>query len=218
LLHGLVFSQVLTSKLLENHQQAWYQGYNPWRGTLFIFFREKTKKLLQSLNIHLLIAARQRKSSDSGVNHSNVTSPERMGRTRTRIAGVSQSQRKPYKGLNYENFTCFQIAATSRSGSPSSRLSYATYRDNGAMIDQAPISMGSISRPRRLGGGIPRSQGASREGSRDPSPNRYGSLTYSSKLRYCSVALSNSVKLKQSHLIEQDLLLVTVRPIPDRGL
>jgi hypothetical protein len=148
---------------------------------------DATEKLLQPLNIHLLIAARQRKSSDSGVNHSNVTSPERMGRTRTRIAGVSQSQRKPLKDVNYENFTCFQIAATSRSGSPSSRLSYATYRDGGAIIDQAPISMGSISRPRRLGGGIPRSQGASREGSRDPSPNRYGSLTYSSKLRYSSI-------------------------------
>ncbi|XP_059478999.1 CLIP-associating protein 1-A isoform X3 [Neocloeon triangulifer] len=110
-------------------------------------------------------AARQRKSSDSGVNANNITSPERLGRTRTRVAGVSQSQ------------------PTSRSGSPSSRLSYATYRENNTILDSAPMSMGSIGRPRRMGGGIPRSQGASREGSRDPSPNRYSGLAFGSKLR-----------------------------------
>ncbi|XP_059479031.1 CLIP-associating protein 1-A isoform X7 [Neocloeon triangulifer] len=111
------------------------------------------------------VTARQRKSSDSGVNANNITSPERLGRTRTRVAGVSQSQ------------------PTSRSGSPSSRLSYATYRENNTILDSAPMSMGSIGRPRRMGGGIPRSQGASREGSRDPSPNRYSGLAFGSKLR-----------------------------------
>ncbi|XP_065332727.1 CLIP-associating protein 1-B isoform X4 [Cloeon dipterum] len=110
-------------------------------------------------------AARQRKTSDSGMNANTITSPERMGRTRTRVAGVSQSQ------------------PSSRSGSPSSRLSYATYREGNAILDSGPMSMGSISRPRRLGSGIPRSQGASREGSRDPSPNRYGGISYGSMLR-----------------------------------
>ncbi|CAB3383709.1 Hypothetical predicted protein [Cloeon dipterum] len=108
---------------------------------------------------------RQRKTSDSGMNANTITSPERMGRTRTRVAGVSQSQ------------------PSSRSGSPSSRLSYATYREGNAILDSGPMSIGSINRPRRLGGGIPRSQGASREGSRDPSPNRYGGISYGSMLR-----------------------------------
>lgn len=81
------------------------------------------------------------------------------------------------------------ITASSRSGSPSSRLSYATYRDGGTVLDSGPTSIGSMGRPRRLGGagGIPRSTGTSREASRETSPNRYGSMldrSYGSKLRY----------------------------------
>jgi len=42
------------------------------------------------------ISARPRKTPDvsGGMSVSAITSPERVGRTRSRIAGVSQSQRK----------------------------------------------------------------------------------------------------------------------------
>ncbi|XP_018370478.1 PREDICTED: CLIP-associating protein 1-A isoform X4 [Trachymyrmex cornetzi] len=73
-----------------------------------------------------------------------VASPERVARTRTRVAGVSQSQ------------------PSSRSGSPSSRLSYATYNREGESL---------IGRPRRLSGHTI----GSTSNSREPSPQRFGS-------------------------------------------
>ncbi|KAK7791577.1 hypothetical protein R5R35_007384 [Gryllus longicercus] len=111
---------------------------------------------------------RPRKSSDAGIGSlttSAATSPERVGRTRSRVAGVSQSQ------------------PSSRSGSPSSRLSYATYS---ARMEAARGGGGSgdatdSGRPRRLTG-IPRSTGASREASRETSPSRFGPAPFGSKL------------------------------------
>ncbi|KAK3927671.1 CLIP-associating protein 2 [Frankliniella fusca] len=103
-----------------------------------------------------------------------VTSPERTSRTRTRVAGVSQSQ------------------PTSRSGSPSSRLSYVTYgfRGDSEAADSSPSYVGTLGRPRRLGSGIPRSTHGSRDASRETSPNRFGALgghlydrSFGSKLR-----------------------------------
>lgn len=104
-----------------------------------------------------------------------VTSPERTSRTRTRVAGVSQSQ------------------PTSRSGSPSSRLSYVTYGYRGGegdVADASPTYVGTLGRPRRLGSGIPRSTHGSRDASRETSPNRFGALgghlydrSFGSKLR-----------------------------------
>ncbi|XP_058794027.1 CLIP-associating protein 1-A isoform X3 [Phymastichus coffea] len=74
---------------------------------------------------------------------SSVASPERAARNRTRVSGVSQSQ------------------PSSRSGSPSSRLSYATYnRDGEALIPRSKI----------LSDHGMRSTGNSRE----PSPQRFG--------------------------------------------
>ncbi|XP_018306719.1 CLIP-associating protein 1-A isoform X3 [Mycetomoellerius zeteki] len=73
-----------------------------------------------------------------------IASPERVARTRTRVAGVSQSQ------------------PSSRSGSPSSRLSYATYNREGESL---------IGRPRRLSGHTI----GSTSNSREPSPQRFGS-------------------------------------------
>ncbi|KAG8228443.1 hypothetical protein J437_LFUL009094, partial [Ladona fulva] len=85
---------------------------------------------------------------------SAITSPERVGRTRSRVAGVSQSQ------------------PSSRSGSPSSRLSYATYSSQlgGGSILEGSATTSSHHRPRHLSG-IPRSTGTSREASRETSPN-----------------------------------------------
>ncbi|XP_063217676.1 CLIP-associating protein 1-A isoform X5 [Bacillus rossius redtenbacheri] len=96
---------------------------------------------------------------------SAITSPERAGRARSRVSGVSQSQ------------------PSSRSGSPSSRLSYATYASREPAAEAA--SPATAGRPRRLSG-IPRSTGASRETSREPSPSRFGGLhdrSFGSKLR-----------------------------------
>lgn len=64
------------------------------------------------------------------------------------------------------------IIASSRSGSPSSRLSYATYNREGESL---------IARPRRLSGHGIRSTGNSRE----PSPQRFGmDRSFASKIRY----------------------------------
>ncbi|XP_067003312.1 CLIP-associating protein 1-B [Anabrus simplex] len=108
---------------------------------------------------------RPRKVSDAGnMSMSAITSPERIGRTRSRMAGVSQSQ------------------PSSRSGSPSSRLSYATYS---ASRDANHDAAHTVGRPRRLSG-IPRSTGTSREASRETSPNRYVGIhdrSFGSKLR-----------------------------------
>ncbi|XP_069703536.1 CLIP-associating protein 1 isoform X4 [Periplaneta americana] len=116
-------------------------------------------------------SARPRKSPEvsGGMSVSAITSPERVGRTRSRVAGVSQSQ------------------PSSRSGSPSSRLSYATYSAAGRDAS-AGDGTHTIGRPRRLSSGIPRSTGTSREASRETSPNRFGltgihDRSFGSKLR-----------------------------------
>lgn len=97
------------------------------------------------------------------------------------MSGVSQSQRKFIKKRRINSFKetcdlikfiCYNIIASSRSGSPSSRLSYATYNREGESL---------IARPRRLSGHGIRSTGNSRE----PSPQRFGmDRSFASKIRY----------------------------------
>ncbi|PSN38728.1 hypothetical protein C0J52_15356 [Blattella germanica] len=139
-------------------------------------------------------AARPRKSPEvsGSMSVSAITSPERVGRTRSRMSGVSQSQ------------------PSSRSGSPSSRLSYATYsaanRDVGAG-DGAH----TIGRPRRLSSGIPRSTGTSREASRETSPNRFGMTgihdrSFGSKLRGRPVHSMSTERPPQRPVMAQKIL------------
>ncbi|XP_071512315.1 CLIP-associating protein 1 isoform X7 [Panulirus ornatus] len=106
--------------------------------------------------------ARPRKTSDHPP-ISSITSPDRMGRSRSR-GGVSQSQ------------------PGSRSGSPSSRLSYATY--------VSPGDSGTLGRTRRRSG-IPRSTGTSRE----PSPNRYSGLSGISPSKSRSRSISGTSEM-----------------------
>lgn len=90
-------------------------------------------------------------------------------------------------------FFAFSRLATSRSGSPSSRLSYVTYgyRGDADAPDGSPSYVGTLGRPRRLASGIPRSTHGSRDASRETSPNRFGALgghlydrSFGSKLRW----------------------------------
>uniref|UniRef100_A0ABD2WPW9 TOG domain-containing protein n=1 Tax=Trichogramma kaykai TaxID=54128 RepID=A0ABD2WPW9_9HYME len=76
---------------------------------------------------------------------SSIASPERIARTRTRISGVSQSQ------------------PSSRSGSPSSRLSYATYNRESPGESLIPRSKVLTDHGMRSSGN-----------SREPSPQRFG--------------------------------------------
>lgn len=101
--------------------------------------RAKARMVYGNMSRHKATLPRPVKSPDP---QSAVASPERTARTRTRVSGVSQSQ------------------PSSRSGSPSSRLSYATYNREGESL---------IARPRRLSGQGIRSTGNSRE----PSPQRF---------------------------------------------
>ncbi|XP_037787212.1 CLIP-associating protein 2-like isoform X14 [Penaeus monodon] len=107
-------------------------------------------------------SARPRKTSDHPP-ISSITSPDRMGRPRSR-GGVSQSQ------------------PGSRSGSPSSRLSYATY--------SSPGDSGTLGRSRRRSG-IPRSTGTSRE----PSPSRYSGLSGISPSKSRSRSISGASEM-----------------------
>jgi len=137
---------------------------------------------------------RPRKSSESGggMSVSAITSPERVGRTRSRVAGVSQSQ------------------PSSRSGSPSSRLSYATY----SATNRDPVpgdGVSSVGRPRRLSSGIPRSTGTSREASRETSPNRFSMTgihdrSFGSKLRGRSVHSAPIERPPQRPVMAQKIL------------
>ncbi|XP_046480774.1 CLIP-associating protein 1-A isoform X2 [Neodiprion pinetum] len=119
-------------------------------------------------------SARPAKSPDP---QSAVASPERMARTRTRVAGVSQSQ------------------PNSRSGSPSSRLSYATYnREGGESL---------MARPRRLSGQGIRSTGNSRE----PSPQRFGmERSFGSKLRDRNLHMSPTDRPPTRPVMAQKML------------
>ena len=89
--------------------------------------------------------------------------------------------------MNYSYFNKNAVTASSRSGSPSSRLSYATY--SAASRDGVPgDGVSTVGRPRRLSSGIPRSTGTSREASRETSPNRFSMTgvhdrSFGSKLR-----------------------------------
>lgn len=89
--------------------------------------------------------------------------------------------------MDYSYFNKNSVTASSRSGSPSSRLSYATY--SAASRDGAPgDGVSTVGRPRRLSSGIPRSTGTSREASRETSPNRFSMTgvhdrSFGSKLR-----------------------------------
>ncbi|XP_049955162.1 CLIP-associating protein 2-like [Schistocerca serialis cubense] len=111
-----------------------------------------------------------KKAADSsGMSTSVITSPERLGRTRSRMSNVSQSQ------------------PTSRSGSPSSRLSYATF----STTNRETGHDGRQCRP----SGIPLSTGPSREASRETSPSRYSlnllDRSFGSKLRGRSGHIGN---------------------------
>lgn len=114
---------------------------------------------LSAINcFNLFNLARPRKASDAV-----ATSTERISRTRNRN---SQSQRKNLSisifCICYNKRKNIVISATSRSGSPSSRLAYLYNRST---EHDSP-------RPRRLSSGIPRSTAGSRETSRETSPNR----------------------------------------------
>ncbi|KMQ98190.1 clip-associating protein [Lasius niger] len=113
--------------------------------------RAKARTMYANMSRQKAAAALPRPSKSPDPNA--VASPERVARTRTRVSGVSQSQ------------------PSSRSGSPSSRLSYATYNREGESL---------IGRPRRLSGhGI-----GSTSNSREPSPQRFGmDRSFASKLR-----------------------------------
>ncbi|KAK8391267.1 hypothetical protein O3P69_017127 [Scylla paramamosain] len=122
---------------------------------------------------------RPRKTSDHPP-ISSITSPDRMGRSRSR-GGVSQSQ------------------PGSRSGSPSSRLSYQTYA--------SPGDSGTMGRTRRRSG-IPRSTGTSRE----PSPTRYSALSGISPSKCRSRSISGAsemppqVPVKSRQVMAQKIL------------
>ncbi|XP_011861467.1 PREDICTED: CLIP-associating protein 1-A isoform X2 [Vollenhovia emeryi] len=111
--------------------------------------RAKARLMYANMNRQKAALPRPSKSPDPNA----VASPERIARTRTRVSGVSQSQ------------------PSSRSGSPSSRLSYATYNREGESL---------IGRPRRLSGHAI----GSTSNSREPSPQRFGmDRSFASKLR-----------------------------------
>ncbi|XP_072747906.1 CLIP-associating protein 1-B isoform X3 [Anoplolepis gracilipes] len=106
----------------------------------------------------------------------NVASPERIARTRTRMSGVSQSQ------------------PSSRSGSPSSRLNYATYNREGESL---------IGRPRRLSGhGV-----NSTSNSREPSPQRFGmDRSFASKIRGRNLHMSPTDSTRPPVMAQKMLL------------
>ncbi|EFN82174.1 CLIP-associating protein [Harpegnathos saltator] len=113
--------------------------------------RAKARLMYANMSRQKAAAAIPRPSKSPDPNA--VASPERVARTRTRVSGVSQSQ------------------PSSRSGSPSSRLSYATYNREGESL---------IGRPRRLSGHAI----GSTSNSREPSPQRFGmDRSFASKLR-----------------------------------
>ncbi|XP_018350775.1 PREDICTED: CLIP-associating protein 1-A isoform X2 [Trachymyrmex septentrionalis] len=131
--------------ILQRPTDSHYRGTPGVRSTSAIDLQaaQRAKARLMYANMSRQKAAalpRPTKSPDPNA----VASPERVARTRTRVAGVSQSQ------------------PSSRSGSPSSRLSYATYNRESESL---------IGRPRRLSGHTI----GSTSNSREPSPQRFGS-------------------------------------------
>ncbi|KAF7393480.1 hypothetical protein HZH68_010299 [Vespula germanica] len=130
------------------------------------------KATLHNDHSHQGKQARHSKSPDTAA----VASPERTARTRTRVAGVSQSQ------------------PSSRSGSPSSRLSYTTYNREGESL---------IARPRKLSGHGIRSTGNSRE----PSPQRFGmDRSFGCKMRGRSLHMSPTDRPQSRPVMAQKML------------
>ncbi|XP_061940821.1 CLIP-associating protein 1-A isoform X22 [Apis cerana] len=134
--------------------------------------RAKARMMYANMSRQKASLPRPSKSPDTTA----VASPERTARTRTRMSGVSQSQ------------------PSSRSGSPSSRLSYATYNREGESL---------IARPRRLSGHGIRSTGNSRE----PSPQRFGmDRSFASKIRGRSLHMSPTDRPQSRPVMAQKML------------
>nr|XP_031832782.1 CLIP-associating protein 1-A isoform X7 [Nomia melanderi] len=134
--------------------------------------RAKARMMYANISRQKASLPRPSKSPDTTA----VASPERTARTRTRMSGVSQSQ------------------PSSRSGSPSSRLSYATYNREGESL---------IARPRRLSGHGIRSTGNSRE----PSPQRFGmDRSFASKIRGRSLHMSPTDRPQSRPVMAQKML------------
>ncbi|XP_017761574.1 PREDICTED: CLIP-associating protein 1-A isoform X5 [Eufriesea mexicana] len=134
--------------------------------------RAKARMMYANMSRQKASLPRPSKSPDTTA----VASPERSARTRTRVSGVSQSQ------------------PSSRSGSPSSRLSYATYNREGESL---------IARPRRLSGHGIRSTGNSRE----PSPQRFGmDRSFASKIRGRSLHMSPTDRPQSRPVMAQKML------------
>ncbi|XP_032672003.1 CLIP-associating protein 1 isoform X3 [Odontomachus brunneus] len=141
--------------ILQRPTDSHYRGTPGVRSTSAIDLqaaqRAKARLMYANMSRQKAAAAIPRPSKSPDPNA--VASPERVARTRTRVSGVSQSQ------------------PSSRSGSPSSRLSYATYNREGESL---------IGRPRRLSGHAI----SSTSNSREPSPQRFGmDRSFASKLR-----------------------------------
>ncbi|XP_012270047.1 CLIP-associating protein 1-A isoform X2 [Orussus abietinus] len=135
--------------------------------------RATARIMYANMNRNKATLPRPNKSPESSM----VASPERSARTRTRVAGVSQSQ------------------PSSRSGSPSSRLNYATYNREG--------DSSLVLRPRRLSGSGIRSSGNSRE----PSPQRFGvDRNYSSKIRGRNLHMSPTDRPPSRPVMAQKML------------
>ncbi|XP_020709116.2 CLIP-associating protein 1-A isoform X3 [Athalia rosae] len=135
--------------------------------------RAKARMVYANMNRQKATLPRAVKSPD---HQSAIPSPERTARTRTRVSGVSQSQ------------------PSSRSGSPSSRLSYATYNREGESF---------IARPRRLSGQGIRSTGNSRE----PSPQRFGmDKSFGSKIRGRNLHMSPTDRPPTRPVMAQKML------------
>ncbi|XP_015602743.1 CLIP-associating protein 1-A isoform X22 [Cephus cinctus] len=127
--------------------------------------RAKARVAYANMNRQKAAIPRSNKSPDPTC---ATTSCERSARTRSRALGVSQSQ------------------PSSRSCSPASRLSYATYNREGESL---------VARPRRvLGHGI-KSTGNSRE----PSPQRFGvDRSFGSKIRGRNLHMSPTDRTSSS--------------------
>lgn len=136
--------------------------------------RAKARTMYANMSRQKAAAALPRPSKSPDPN--TIASPERVARTRTRMSGVSQSQ------------------PSSRSGSPSSRLNYATYNRESESL---------IGRPRRLSGhGI-----GSTSNSREPSPQRFGmDRSFANKLRGRNLHMSPTDSTRPPVMAQKMLL------------
>ncbi|XP_011503342.1 PREDICTED: CLIP-associating protein 1-A [Ceratosolen solmsi marchali] len=135
--------------------------------------RAKARMKYAYMNRQKVTLPRLNKSPES----SCIVSPERIARTRTRVSGVSQSQ------------------PSSRSGSPSSRLSYATYnRDGESLISRAKI--------------LPDYGMKSTGNSREPSPQRFGfdRSNFGNKIRNRNLHMSPTDRPPSRPVMAQKML------------